>query len=455
MKTIHWVFAAVLVGLSGISHADDQEKQQKLQQAGELIKQHQFTQAYQTLQPLENQLAGDPAYDYLLGQAALGAGHRTEAVVAYERCQLVQPEHHYCRLGMAQAMVALNEHGAARDELQDLRQQQLSPTASQLVEDYLGQLTSIRQIGRPRYTGWVELSAGHNNNTNYAPSRSLITLPDSSYYPGHLYRTARDSGTFTRLKARFAVQLPVAERWDVFAGMTAQTSRTQKLHHGSRFDKDGQLDAWAGGSLRLNRHRLGSMLQVQSYHLHGKKFRDLHALTLQHGYIISTRTRLDSYLQLARQNYRFKQHNGSQDLNTTLLGFTLSHALPGENRMLFGSLHTGRDRKARSAAHSSIGSNYSGLRSGLIWGFGEGWHVGANILLEQRRYQGRYHERYLGSFGKRRKDLRSTTELELAWQIQPRLSLRAQYSYTDNHSTINIRKYDRQIASMGVRYELF
>lgn len=455
MKKITLALALLLAGTTLTVTADNLDNGWK-QRANDLLASRKFLEAYQLLSPIMDNQAGNPDYDYLFGQAALGVGHKTESVMAYERCLLVDPLHHHCRLGITQAYMALNENSNAQQELQQLKSAKLADNAAQMVEDYLSQLRGSQDSrGRTRYIGWLEISGGHDSNSNYAPDSSDIRLPASSNYPGYSYRTARDSTLFTRIKGRLGAQIPVSQRWDVFTGITAQSTQNQQTHTNSQFDKNSQLDAWLGTSYRLNKHRFGLMAQMQDYRLHSRHFRDMYALTAQYGYALSTRTRLDAYLQQARQSYRYRNHDGLQDLDSTLAGVTVTRYLPGKNRILFAGLYTGQDRKAQGKALKSIGSDYTGLRGGLSWSFNDNWQAGASVLLEQRHYLGRYSERYLGSFDKKRKDLRAVTELELAWYVLPRLSLRAQYSYTNNHSNINIRKYGRQTGSLGVRHEFF
>lgn len=183
------------------------------QLSSDLLAREQYVQAYELLLPLLDAQAGNPDYDYLFGQAARGTGQHTESVMAFERCLLMVPAHSNCRLGIAQAYMALAEHNSARQELQELKSAQLEEGAAQMVEEYLGQLHSAQPgRGKPRYIGWLEMTTGHDSNSNYAPNSSHILLPDTSNYPGYSYRTARDATAFTRLKGRLAAQIPVAER---------------------------------------------------------------------------------------------------------------------------------------------------------------------------------------------------------------------------------------------------
>ena len=74
---------------------------QALDRAKQLLEQKQPSQAYELLLPLEAQRAGDPAFDYLLGIAALDSGHRERAIFALERVLAVQPDNALARFEMS------------------------------------------------------------------------------------------------------------------------------------------------------------------------------------------------------------------------------------------------------------------------------------------------------------------------------------------------------------------
>ena len=54
-------------------------------EAKSLIDARQHQQAYDLLKPLEEDQAGNPDYDFLLGIAALETGRNTEAIFALQR----------------------------------------------------------------------------------------------------------------------------------------------------------------------------------------------------------------------------------------------------------------------------------------------------------------------------------------------------------------------------------
>ncbi len=65
--------------------------------------------AFALLDPLEIARAGESAFDYLLGIAALDSGHVTRAIFALERVLAVQPQNNLARAEIARAYLIAGE----------------------------------------------------------------------------------------------------------------------------------------------------------------------------------------------------------------------------------------------------------------------------------------------------------------------------------------------------------
>ena len=82
----------------------------------------QYRQAFQLLEPHEQARAGDPAYDYLLGIAAIDSGELTRGVFALERVLAVNPNHAQARAEIARAYFLMGENKVARQEFEQVKQ---------------------------------------------------------------------------------------------------------------------------------------------------------------------------------------------------------------------------------------------------------------------------------------------------------------------------------------------
>ena len=87
-----------------------------LTKAGALIKAGKAAEALKLLAPHEDAQAGNTAFDYLHGVAALEAGDAARATVALERVLIVDPNHMGARVDLGRAYLALGDTARARNE---------------------------------------------------------------------------------------------------------------------------------------------------------------------------------------------------------------------------------------------------------------------------------------------------------------------------------------------------
>lgn len=81
---------------------------------------YQFSAAYQLLELLEADRAGDVDYDYLLCVAAVESGNSTRCAFALQRVLAINPNHKDARAEMAKAHYLLGEKDAAKAEFNNV-----------------------------------------------------------------------------------------------------------------------------------------------------------------------------------------------------------------------------------------------------------------------------------------------------------------------------------------------
>ncbi len=87
-----------------------------LDEAARLIKADHALQAYALLSEQARDEAGRPAFDLLLGIAALDGGRPTQAVFALGRVLAVQPDNVRARTELARAYFDMGENEASKEE---------------------------------------------------------------------------------------------------------------------------------------------------------------------------------------------------------------------------------------------------------------------------------------------------------------------------------------------------
>lgn len=105
----------------------------------QLLESRQDEDAYARLQPWLAEAAGEPAFDYLLGIAALRTGRAVEAILAFERLVDAEPGNVEARAYLARALFEAGENATARTEFQRVLDAgaALPPPVSNEIAQYL------------------------------------------------------------------------------------------------------------------------------------------------------------------------------------------------------------------------------------------------------------------------------------------------------------------------------
>ena len=139
-----------------------------LTQAQKLIDAGKARAAFVLLAPQEDARAGDPAFDTLLGIAAIDSGQHSRGVFALERALSVAPDNHRARAEIARAYLALGETDSAREELKTVREQDIPPEVMRNIDRYLDAVDRIDTATRTTVRGYLEGTLGHDRAIAYA-----------------------------------------------------------------------------------------------------------------------------------------------------------------------------------------------------------------------------------------------------------------------------------------------
>jgi outer membrane protein len=159
--------AALALALASLSALADP---QAIERARGLLAQGNPKQAYSELARLEQDLAGQPEFDYLLGVAALDSGNIDAAVVAFERVLAVMPNHAGAQMDLARAYYAAGSFDLAEAGFAKLRGANPPAAAKAAIERYLDAIRERRQQVRAGWTGYGELGLGYDSNITGVPT---------------------------------------------------------------------------------------------------------------------------------------------------------------------------------------------------------------------------------------------------------------------------------------------
>jgi len=130
-------------------------------QAEALVLSGRYAEAYRLLEPLEDKLAGDVKFDYLLARSALETGRPSLASFIYERILAVEPNFLGVRLEMGRAYLALGDYARAKLEFETvLNFPNLPPDLRQQAEIY-GKAAEEQLSGKRTLAfGYIEYGLG-------------------------------------------------------------------------------------------------------------------------------------------------------------------------------------------------------------------------------------------------------------------------------------------------------
>lgn len=412
-----------------------------LQQARQLLAGKKASEAYALLAPLQSQRAGEPAYDYLLGIAALDSGKATEAVFALERFLVAEPGNGPARLELARAYYMLGESTASRREFETVKRQQPPEQVNQAIQSYLSSINQIAASQGSTIRGYIEMLAGHDSNANSATSSNQIAVPALGGMIGLLAPASRRrDDNFAGLASGISARQMMSA--DTAINMSANIS--QRYH-----DKFSQYDiGYLDTSLGLSRihgiDQYTGAFQYQKLMVDRDSYRSVFGLLGQWQRTIDDQRLMTAYTQISRLEYSGPQ--SVRDADRYVVGAAFSQALSrAYTPVVYTGIYIGREN-ARRANVAHLDNKIAGLRVGGQLNISASFRLIANASLEKRRYGA--NEPF---FLRRRSDRQ--TDFSLGGSYSPALywTIRPEVIATRNRSNIVLNDYSRTQYLVTVR----
>lgn len=427
----------------GTTLAHAQVDQAVLERADALLKAGSAEAAYQLLEPLEVQAAGDPVYDSLLGTAALESKRPSKATFVYERILAVTPDYVGIRADMGRAYFALGDFGRAKIEFETvLSFQNLPQDLRSTVEQYAKAAEARAQDKRTVFNGYVEMGLGHDTNITSANQAASINYPGSasvaagSYTPDAKPDNYATLGLGAELNHRFDAQ------WGLYAGGDYRGRAYNRFCDNTcNATLDGRLGlSYSGGSWLLRTGLVGG-----NYTLNKATYRDTLGLTADWRMALASGSQL-SFGASTLQTQYLVAGQSSQNTQTNSVTAGWLTAL-GDGDAIFSITANagvelavgGREDGNRQFAGPRVllQKSFSNTLGGYITaGASVSKYSGTNIFYNLSRDESLY-------------DL----SLGLTWSLAKGLSLRPQLTYVKNVSNAELYSYDKADASINLRLD--
>ena len=413
-------------------------------QAEAMVQAGRYAEAFQLLEPLEDKLAGDLRYDYLLARSALETRNPSRASFIYERILAVEPNYAGVRLEMGRAYFMLGDYARAKLEFEtllsfpnlppDLRQQ--ATIYAKAVED---QLAGKRTVG----FGYIEYGLGYDSNPSSATSVNPITWTIG----GNVVSLDLDATQLERsdhyqaLSAGGELVHALSNRVSVYAGGDARFRGYKDIDTADYATLDGRLGL--GFSEGPSNVRVG--LTAGRYRLDHQNVRNNAGLTAEYRRLVNPRNQLTVASQLTAFRYipeAFKIND--YDLLQAMAGWV---GVFNEGRGALGlTLLAGLEKATHRRPDGD--KPFYGARLTVQHSLGE--RFGAFFLAGAQR--GKYKD-LNPIFNEQRLDTLYDMVAGVTWTFAKGWSLRPQVLYIKNDSNLALFKYERTDASLNLRVD--
>lgn len=408
-------------------------------QAEGLFKAGRYAEVYQLLEPLEDRLAGDLKFDYMLARSALETGQPSKASFVYERMLAVEPNYVGVRLEMGRAYLALGDYARAKLEFETvLRFDNLPPDLRQQAQLYGKAADDYISGNKTTFHAYAEYGYGYDSNAQSATSVREITvvngvtivLPDNALKRSDHYNALALGGEVIR---------SIGERFSLFAGVDGRARAYRSIDAADL----GSLDARFGVGYNdaASSARVGFL--AGRFWLDDEKTRDSIGLTTDYRRLVGKQDQI-SVTALATRFEFIPEALQVNDYNLYQVGLGWLHAT-ANGRTAFGATLLGGVEKETNGRDDGDKPFFGG-RLSLQQSLSD--RLGTFFLAGAQR--GKY-SRINPLFDFRREDTLYDVAAGVSWAFAKDWSLRPQLLYFKNNSNAPLFEYDRTDVSLNLR----
>lgn len=431
-------FCGFLLSLVLLSSAFAQDA--TLDRARQLIQSKQGKEAYALLEPLEQQRAGNPDYDYLLGLAAIDAQQYTRAVFALERVLAVRPDHPQARAEIARAYFLMGENKTARREFEQVKALKPPAEVSANIDRFLDALDARDRARRTGITGYLEATLGYDDNANAATATGSFAIPALG---GAIFTL--NNAALPQRDEFLTLAGGVSGRYgfDDNLGLIGTASFEQRMNDTFHQFDTGNITASGGVRYQRGVDEFTAALQAQTYSVDYNRFRDAAGVVGQWRRTFGQNdvgTVFGQYTRLSYPGQSFRNTNRS------VLGGAWAHVYGGATAAFVSAYFGKEDPLGENVGF--VGHDLWGVRVGGTYGLTEKWTLAATVSYEDRKYLGA-DPLFLAT----RHDKEMNLRVSAGYALTPNLTITPAISYTDNRSNIVINAYDRTMVSVSLRYD--
>lgn len=431
-------FAFAFAILTSVSIA--QAAELDLVRAERLMAENKASEAYLLLSPFEDQYAGDPKFDYLLGIAALDSGRADKATLAFERVLAVNPNFAGARLDMARAYFQLGDLQRAKTEFETVQQQNPPPAALQTVDRYLKAIEERSKIRQTQITGFAEFGMGRDNNVNNSSSATTVTVPAL----GNLIftldpRNVQRSDSYTNYAVGADINHIIGQGMAVYGGAS---TRYRVNRSEDTFDYNN-IEGHAGISYATQSALFRIGINGERFYLDHAVNRNSAGLNGDVRYVLDPANILLAFAQYNR--FRFEQPALTvNDFNQSLLGGGYLRLFADGASAITANAFVGKENDINGRADGD--KDITGIRVGGQYRLRDDIDLFASFGAQVGKY-----DKQNAAFQTMREDKQYDGVFGVTWRYDKDWTVRPQVLRVRNDSNIPINAYKRTDYSVTIR----
>jgi len=443
-------FAALLIAgaACGGALAQTPARNPALAQADQLMKANRAADAYALLAPLEDQLAGDPDYDYLFGISALDSGKHDKATLAFERVLAVNPAFAGARLDMGRAYLMMGDRTRARTEFETVLSQNPPAAARAAVNKLLQDIEQSEKKERRQLRVYAELALGHDSNINNATAQSIVNIPALGNLGFTLAPTAVQSKSAF---SNYSAGVDYLEKFTPdLAGFAGASWRRRDNSKNDTFDADS-FEVRGGVSFGPATNQLTVTGSEGRFKLDANLNRKVDNLGADWRYAIDPTNQLSAFSQYSR--FRFTDVGSNvNSFNSTTSGVGYLRLLADNKLALSGTLLWGKERDRGFDGFNGPERRADGEKRSLGWRVSALYQVRADLELSVALTQmSSDYARLNAGFQRNRGDDLTDFSVGATWRFMKDWSFRPSITHTRNTSNIPLNAFRRTESMLAVR----
>jgi len=406
-------------------------------EAAQALEAKEFAKALEILEELSLQRSDDPWVNYRLGVCAAALKLYDEAIAAYERVLIVNPEHIPARLELAQVYLILNMNKAAKKEFaQLLKKPALKPETAAQVQAILATLEARET--RHQINGALMVGLGYDDNVNNAiGSGNYKVVPENVLgIPDGIAGDEPESDTVHTEMATLQHRYNLSGDGRI---MTQASATLLTYTYQEQTDLNLLYASLQAGVTVEGRHTYRVSARMDSLSLGGEDYMQISGLDL--GYRINMAGFMQGFalVKYAQKTYATFTEN---DATYTELSLGLRHGREWETALIYGA--------ESGAEAANINRNTLGLRAGYLYPVSSNFSLTLLAAYMRFDYQDETYDQTLTLSKRADTQMRVGAGCEYLFDQNLRLQLTA--SHITNDSNHQPYQYEKNLAGLNLTW---